>query len=49
MSMTTELLNGTCTIMPGGGRPENRVNELLARIEESVSALRGELGGDHEL
>src|SRR6185369_7530099 len=21
--------NGTCTIMPGGGRPENRVNELL--------------------
>jgi serine/threonine-protein kinase len=28
MSMTTELLN-TCTIMPGGGRPENRVNELL--------------------
>jgi eukaryotic-like serine/threonine-protein kinase len=29
MSMTTELLNGTCTIMPGGKRPENRVNELL--------------------
>jgi serine/threonine-protein kinase len=29
MSMTTEILNGTCTIMPGGGRPENRVNELL--------------------
>ena len=28
MSMTTELLN-TCTIMPGGQRPENRVNELL--------------------
>ncbi len=30
MSMTTELLHGTCTMMPGGGkRPENRVNELL--------------------
>jgi serine/threonine-protein kinase len=29
MSMTTELLHGTCTIMPGGQRPENRVNELL--------------------
>jgi serine/threonine protein kinase len=29
MSMTTELLHGTCTIMPGGKRPENRVNELL--------------------
>jgi serine/threonine-protein kinase len=28
MSMTTELLN-TCTIMPGGQRPESRVNELL--------------------
>jgi serine/threonine-protein kinase len=28
MSMTTELLN-TCTIMPGGQRPENRANELL--------------------
>ena len=29
MSMTTEFLHGTCTIMPGGKRPENRVNELL--------------------
>jgi serine/threonine protein kinase len=29
MSMTTELLHGTCTVMPGGARPENRVNELL--------------------
>jgi serine/threonine-protein kinase len=29
MSMTTEMLHGTCTIMPGGQRPENRVNELL--------------------
>ena len=30
MSMTTELLNGTCTIMPGGEqKPENRVNALL--------------------
>jgi serine/threonine-protein kinase len=30
MSMTTELLHGTQTIMPGGGsRPENRVHELL--------------------
>ena len=30
MSMTTELLHGTCTIMPGGEqKPENRVNELL--------------------
>ena len=29
MSMTTTLLHGTCTIMPGGKRPENRVNELL--------------------
>src|SRR5262249_56389406 len=29
MSMTTEYLHGTCTIMPGGKRPENRVNELL--------------------
>lgn len=29
--MTTELLNGTCTIMPGGKRPDSqtRVNELL--------------------
>src|SRR4051794_9860972 len=29
MSMTTEFQHGTCTIMPGGKRPENRVNELL--------------------
>jgi hypothetical protein len=32
--MTTEFLHGTCTIMPGGKRPENRVNELLTiRLE----------------
>jgi serine/threonine-protein kinase len=29
MGMTTELLHGTCTIMPTGKRPANRVNELL--------------------
>ncbi len=29
MSMTTTLLHGTCTIMPSGERPQNRVNELL--------------------
>lgn len=29
MSMTTTLLHGTCTMMPGGEKPANRVNELL--------------------
>jgi serine/threonine-protein kinase len=29
MGMTTTLLHGPCTVIPGGKRPENRVNELL--------------------
>jgi eukaryotic-like serine/threonine-protein kinase len=36
MSMTTEFLHGTCTIMPGGKRPENRVNELLVNYLKLV-------------
>lgn len=36
MSMTTTLLHGTCTITPGGERPENRVNELLHHYLELV-------------
>ncbi len=36
MSMTTTLLHGTCTITPGGKRPENRVNELLQNYQRMV-------------
>src|SRR5262245_51876495 len=36
MSMTTTLLHGTCTITPGGDKPENRVNELLQHYSELV-------------
>jgi serine/threonine-protein kinase len=36
MSMTTEFLHGTCTITPGGKKPENRVNELLVNYLKLV-------------
>src|SRR6185503_5756014 len=36
MSMTTTLLHGTCTITPGGERPENQVNELLHHYVKMV-------------
>jgi serine/threonine-protein kinase len=34
--MTTTLLHGTCTITPGGERPENQVNELLHHYVKMV-------------
>jgi eukaryotic-like serine/threonine-protein kinase len=36
MSMTTEFLHGTMTMMPGGKKPENRVNELLVNYLKLV-------------